>query len=330
MKRFISPLCQAFAALSAATLLFSCSDKPSATPAAKPDGPPVVQATNYPLAYFAKRIAGDFIDLQFLPEGEGDPAFWEPSDEQVLAYQSAALVLLNGASYEKWMATVTLPTTNQTDTSKVFSSDYLQSHFGVVHSHGPGEAAHSHGGTAFTTWMDFQQAMWQAEEVRDALIRLLPDKEAEIRKNFDSLADDLEKLHTEFKKIGQELGNKPFMVSHPVYQYFARRYDLNIDTVLWEPEVVPDEAAMKDFQEKVAKNHAKWMIWEGDPAPESVEKLKALGISSLVVDPCGNAPDSGDWLSVMQQNAKNLEAAVDKAAPEKPKPNVAHGTNPPE
>jgi zinc transport system substrate-binding protein len=48
------------------------------------------------------------------------------------------------------------------------------------------------------------------------------------------------------------------------------------------------------------------MIWEGDPAPASLAKLQALGIKSIVFDPCGNRPETGDWLSVMQGNVANL------------------------
>ncbi len=33
---------------------------------------------------------------------------------------------------------------------------------------------------------------------------------------------------------------------------------------------------------------AKWMIWEGEQIKEPADKLKSLGIQSLVFDPCGN------------------------------------------
>ena len=71
---------------------------------------------------------------------------------------------------------------------------------------------------------------------------------------------------------------------------------------------MPDDAAIEDLKGKLKDHPAKWMIWEGDPAPESVEKIKALGLGSVVVDPCGNRPDSGDWLSVMKRDAENLKA----------------------
>lgn len=41
----------------------------------------------------------------------------------------------------------------------------------------------------------------------------------------------------------------------------------------------------------------------------SVDKLASSGIKSLLFDPCGNVPDHGHFLSVMQQNVRNLEAA---------------------
>ncbi len=49
------------------------------------------------------------------------------------------------------------------------------------------------------------------------------------------------------------------------------------------------------------------MIWEGEPLQKSVAKLKEMGIESVVFDPCGNRPDSGEFISVMKSNVVNLE-----------------------
>jgi zinc transport system substrate-binding protein len=51
------------------------------------------------------------------------------------------------------------------------------------------------------------------------------------------------------------------------------------------------------------------MIWEGTPSKEPVERLKSLGINSLVYDPCGNMPQENDFLNVMHQNIENLQQA---------------------
>ena len=49
------------------------------------------------------------------------------------------------------------------------------------------------------------------------------------------------------------------------------------------------------------------MIWEGQPLPEVVEELERLGIGSIMFDPCGNLPDSGDFMRVMRENVSSLE-----------------------
>ena len=46
-------------------------------------------------------------------------------------------------------------------------------------------------------------------------------------------------------------------------------------------------------------------------------ELKTRGLASVVFDPCGNRPHTGDYLSVMAENAAALEAAL---SPENPLP----------
>ena len=102
---------------------------------------------------------------------------------------------------------------------------------------------------------------------------------------------------------------RPLVGSHPVYQYLARRYSLNLLSVHWEPDELPSEQAMRELRELLETHPAKWMLWEGEPLAETVRALAELGIESVVFDPCGNVPDAGDYLSVMRRNAANLARA---------------------
>lgn len=292
----------------AAGVVSSCSD-PGPAPDEEPGAgsKPLVLTTNYPVTYFAQRIGGKHVDLRFPAPPEGDPAFWQPRAEEVAVFQSAALVLLNGASYEKWLDRVSLPRHLLADTSAGFASEFIQVQDAVTHNHGK-EGAHAHSGTAFTTWLDLRQAQQQAEAIRAALVRLVPAAEADLNQRASALKSDLEKLDADLREVAKAIGDRPLVASHPVYQYFARRYQLRIEPVLWEPEVVPDEAALDALKGLLAQHPAQWMIWEGEPAAASVAKLAALGIKSVVFDPCGNRPESGDWLSVMRQNVANLQS----------------------
>ena len=263
-----------------------------------------VFASNYPLSYFAQRISGNSEIVNF-PEIDGDPAFWGPEPEDIVTMQQSDIILLNGATYEKWQMGVSLPKRKIVDTSKAFHEQLILMEEAVDHAHGP-SGAHSHSGTAFTTWIDLNQAAFQAKAVKDALAKKNVSSEKELNKNFEILINDLRDLDTKINEITQGRSDVPLVASHPVYQYFARRYRLNIKAVMWEPDAFPDEQMWMRLEGIIKEHPAKWMIWEGEPLPESVAKLKEMGIESIVFDPCGNKPDSGDFISVMKSNVENL------------------------
>jgi zinc transport system substrate-binding protein len=290
-------------------MLGSC--KPSNQPgpgSSATRGKPVVFVANYPLKYFAERIGGDLIEVQFPAPADEDPAFWEPADDVVSACQSADLILMNGATYSKWAEKTTLPASKIVDTSASFKADFIEEKVAVTHSHGTG-GDHSHSGTAFTTWLDFEQAIAQATAARAGIGRVLPDAGAKLDQNLAKLIEELRAVDDRMKTIGKRMNNQPIVASHPVYQYWARRYGINLKSVLWEPEAVPTDKQMDDLRAMLAAHPAKWMVWEGDPAKESVEKIKTLGLQSVVFDPCGNVPESGDFLSTMKANVEALEKA---------------------
>ena len=62
-----------------------------------------VYTVNYPLKYFAERIAGVHATVVFPAPAGGDPAYWLPDGKTISNYQQADLILLNGARYAKWI-----------------------------------------------------------------------------------------------------------------------------------------------------------------------------------------------------------------------------------
>ena len=295
-------------------LLAGCEGEPSGgTPSetGTTEGRPRVLAVNYPLAYFAERIGGDMVEVEFPAPSDIDPAFWKPSASEIATFQTADLILRNGAEYAKWMKTASLPESVIVDTSKDFSDSLIVFADAGTHSHGE-EGEHSHDGIAFTTWLDMAQAIEQAKSVKEALSSLVPEQAASFEARFESLRAELEAIDAELALAAQALGETPLLASHPVHQYAARRYGLHIRSVLWEPDVVPDDAALEDLS-RLRKDHpGEVMLWEAEPAAQSVERLQAMGVTSVVFDPCGNRPDDdGDFLSVMRSNIEALIQAAD-------------------
>ena len=208
-----------------------------------------------------------------------------------------------------WPILTERDTRKMVDTSASFGERLIEREHDGTHSHGPA-GEHVHAGTAFTTWLDFDLATAQARAVHEALVRLRPRREAVFDANLEELESDLRRLDEQMAAIAQRIGAEPLVASHPVYQYWARRYGLDVESVTWEPEVVPDGRATADLTRLLVEHPASLMIWEGEPDPRSVERLETLGLRSIVVDPCGNVPDEGDFLTVMERNIEALRAAV--------------------
>jgi len=264
-----------------------------------------VYTVNYPLYYFTERIGGNKVNVIFPAPANVDPAFWKPDEATVRKYQKADLIILNGAGYAKWTQKVSLPMLRMINTSVGFKNNLINIDTNVTHSHGPG-GDHSHGGTAFTTWLDFSLAALQAEAIYKALSRKLPGSKVVFTQNFEMLKNDLLELDAAMETMSAHKPGLPLFGSHPIYQYMARRYDLNMKMLMWEPDDDPGIAQWKIIQGLVQEHKAMWMVWEGEPLQESSQTLREMGIQSHVFDPCFNRPDKGDFLSVMQQNLNNM------------------------
>jgi len=267
----------------------------------------VIYSVNYPLAFFAERIGGDLVEVHFPAPGDEDPAFWSPDADTIAAYQAADLILLNGAGYAKWVDRAALPSSRVVNTSEAISDRLLPLMGTVTHSHGP-EGEHEHGGYAFTTWLDPELAIQQAQAIEAAISVLRPDDEPEIHRRMELLKENLFDIDGRLAAAAKALGDEPLLFSHPVYQYLINRYGLNAVEVHWEPDQAPDGHAWEHLRELLQSHPAKWMLWEGEPLEETVAGLAELGVESVVFDPCGNRPEDGDYQEVMTANAVALES----------------------
>ena len=265
-----------------------------------------VYTVNYPIYYFTQRMAPKNVRVIFPVPNDVDPAFWQPDTEEILGFAQADLIILNGADYAKWRSTASLPESKLVNTSKAFEKDFIHIK-SADHSHGPG-GEHSHAGTAFTTWLDMQQAIKQAEAIKNALVHLDPAHKDQIEQSYRKLKHELEELDSAFKNAVKDL-QRPIVSSHPVYQYFARAYGLNLKSLLWEAEMKIDAKAKGELSVLLETHPAKVMVWEGKPTEENAAYIESMAIKNIIIDPCMNRPSQGDFMTVIHANVKMLEKA---------------------
>ena len=269
----------------------------------------VIYTVNYPLQYFARRIAGAHAEVVFPVPADVAPAFWQPDIDAILGFQQADLVLLNGAGYARWVQQVTLPRATVIDTSAAFRDHLIGITESVTHSHGPG-GKHSHTGTASRTWLDPQQAMYQAAAIRDALVRLRPANATDFAKRYSALEADLQALDASLRAFSGSLDGAPLLASHPVYHYLARRYALDLVSMRWSADMIPAESAWAVFSKTRETHPARLMLWDAAPAASVSQRLRALGVEPVVFLTADNVPESGDFITGMQQNVDRLMAAL--------------------
>ena len=294
-------------AVAVIVLTVACGERASqeGEPDSRVDDVLHVITVNYPLAYFAERILGDRGSVSFPAPADVDPAYWSPAPEIISEYQQADLILANGAGYAAWLANATLPRSHVVDTTAAVRERLIPIESAVTHTHGP-TGDHSHGGTAFTTWLDFDLAVEQARAILEAVVSARPQHEADFRTAFAALEADLQELDSKLQEISDQLGKETVLFSHPVYQYFERRYNLRGFSVHWEPDEVPEEAQWRELQTVLQHYPATIMIWEAKPLSVTRRRLQELGVDSLVFAPGGNRPAEGDLLDLMREGIASL------------------------
>ena len=260
--------------------------------------------SNGALQFAAERILGGQASVQFLVPPGVDPAFWRPTTENVLAMQKADVVFLNGAGYESWLVTVSLPASRLVDTSQGYADRLIVAKDSVVHQHGP-EGEHSHDVLKFTTWLSPDLALLQARQVRDWATQNVADTNA-IQTNFSALETELIQLKSDLGSCTSKLAGVPLIASHPVYAYLARAGSLSLESVHFEPHELPSVEQWNTFDKLLETHPAQWMLWEDTPTDAIKKELDNRGIGVIVFRPCGNRPPTGDWLSEMKANLERL------------------------
>ena len=269
-----------------------CGKQPSAPTDGGAGEPPAagarlrVFAPNEPFANLIEDLVGAEAEIvaPWRAAG-GDPAYWRPTAEDIVSIQGCGLIVLNGAGHERWAEQAALPRAAVLDLSG-FVRASLIAEAGETHSHGP-EGEHSHTGTAFTTWLSPTLLRRQVRELSQALIDRLPTIEHRIESRRDANGVVLATMETRLAELGKK--QPVWLASHPVYQYLGQAGGLRIESMHWEPGVMPAETEWTKFRlaRLGAPKPKAWMLWEGEPGPEIRAKLEAEGVEAIVFSPQG-------------------------------------------
>lgn len=288
------------------------------TGVAAADATLTVHTSCFPVHYLTQRVAGDRADVTLiLPAGE-DPPEWTPSAEAVSGMQGADLIVINGAGFEGWVGTTTLPEAKLVDSAASLPEPLIEVEE-TTHSHGK-DGAHSHKGIDPHTWSDPLMAIAQAEAIQGALSRVDPAHSDTYRGNFEALREELTRLDQTFQEAVSGYDGEVLATSHPAFNYLGRRYGLKLQNFGFEPDELPADDALAAFAHEVEHHGLKRMLWEAQPTDEVKAKFEGAGVEVLFLDPLEQPQSEApyDYVKQAQANVDRLKAMFPVATTETP------------
>lgn len=297
-----------------------------------------VYASVYPMYDFAKKIAGDKLDVEMvMPQGT-EPHGWEPDTKAIKNLESADLFIYNGAGLESWTDKVIDSLSNK-DLKVVEASegvDLIKSshdhededhdHQGAEENHNHNHEdheedheheGHNHGPMDPHVWISPKNAKIEMENIKNALVELDKENADYYESNYQKYAKMLDELDAKYSEKLSPLPNKTIVVSHEAYGYLCKDYNLTqIGIKGVNAETEPDAKKMAEIINYVKENKITTIFTEELIDPK-VSKIIAdeTGCLVKVLSPIEGLSEeqiknNEDYFSIMEENLENLVGAL--------------------
>lgn len=169
------------------------------------------------------------------------------------------------------------------------------------HGHAPdgAHAGHDHSGTDPHAWLDPGNARLWLGLIAERLAAIDPANAATYTANADAASARIEALDTSLAGRLAPMHDKPFVVFHDAYGYFADHYDLTVaGTIALGDAASPGAAHLKELQARMQGGAAICIFPEANHDPKLVDTM-VEGTGARIgapLDPEGSRIDPGPGL----------------------------------
>jgi zinc transport system substrate-binding protein len=297
-----------------------------------------VSTTIYPLEDFAKKIGGNFVEVQSIYPPGVDAHTFEPTTKDMISLAESDLFIYTGAGIEGFAdkAVETLEKEDVTIEEAVDGVELLEASHShehesaeeTAHEEEEHESAeetahedeeHDHGDVDPHVWLDPVLAIDLANNIKLALTDLMPEHSDEFEANFLQLKGDLEKLDQEFKTVVANSKTKHLLVSHDAYGYWEKRYGLETIAINGlSPTQEPSQKDLAKIIEESTEHGIRYVIFEQNVSPRVSEIIqKEIGAKSLTLHNLEaltdeNVKEQEDYLSIMRKNIDVIQTALNQ------------------
>ncbi|AFZ45711.1 periplasmic solute binding protein [Halothece sp. PCC 7418] len=224
-----------------ALVLSSCSDSPPPRSREKPS----VVTTSTMITDWTKQVGGDEIKVIGILEPGADPHVYEPVPADSRAMEQADLIFYNGYNLEPEL--IKLMQGTGISEEKTFAVAEVITPFDYDYDGQRVPDPH--------VWGDAENAIVMVNAIRDQLIELSPEDEAEFRENAAEYTKQLEELDSWMIQQIQTIpaDQRQLVTTHDAFQYYARAYGLDVTGTLIgiSTEEQPSAQTVKNLSDAV-------------------------------------------------------------------------------
>lgn len=294
--------------LAAAGAVFAGARGPSADPIR-------IVATVFPLAEFAREIAGQGGQVDLLLPPGADVHTWQPRISDLHLLENADLILSIGSSLEPWLDDLLTGIASKR-AIRLEASAVLDLLPGEDDEHQTkaGDESHPHQGVDPHVWLDFGQDEKIVEAVAAVLVRLDPGRKDVFDRNAGALKTRLRILDERYRTRLADYAGRDFLVAgHAAFAYLARRYGLRQIAVYGlSPDAAPTTRETAAVISRAKHEKTATVYYEPSTGDRMARVIAdEIGADVRILHPGHNlTPDQAargtDFFQLMEENLENL------------------------
>ncbi len=186
-----------------------------------------------PLKHFVEVIGGEKVNVSVIVRPGQNPENYTPAPQDVIQISRSQIYFQMNLTFEQIFNQTlkqthpNLKTVNVTESINALPQNTIQAEQQNLGSQHPTEQthhqAHQHD---LHVWTDPILVRDITLRIRNNLIQIDPSHRYQYKKNYEAFSKKLEQLDQDIQKLFRNKTSKTFLVFHPAWGYFAKRYGL--------------------------------------------------------------------------------------------------------
>ncbi|MFW6358903.1 MAG: metal ABC transporter solute-binding protein, Zn/Mn family [Chroococcales cyanobacterium] len=270
---------------------------------------PNVVTTSTIITNWTEIVGGDEISLTGILKPGTDPHVYEPIPQDNILIEEADLIIYNGYNLEPGL--IKMINSSGVKAEKLAIGELIQPlDFEYEGKREPDPHV----------WGNAENAIEMVNAIRDKLIELSPEDEAEFTKNAAQLTQELEKLDawilTQIETIPEN--QRKLVTTHDAFQYYANAYKLDIAGTLIgiSTEEQPSAQTVKNLADDIKAKNVPAIFAETTINPALIETVAQeagvkLAEQELYSDSLGAPGSEGDsYVKMLIVNTRTIVEAL--------------------